>query len=204
MRPRPKSMWRRAARGARAVVFALAVAGVLASAVRGWPERLYAQAPELPPQTAVNSTQPEENVAAFRRITNKVLCQCGSCSYTALSCNHLNCNSAAYIRRVVKEGLAQGKSEEVILAGFVEQYGPRVLPEPPREGFAWLVWLMPFVGLALGAFGVMFVLTRLRRKSVPAPEFTTEDTEGAEPGMEATPEMVEKYREQIERELRNP
>jgi cytochrome c-type biogenesis protein CcmH len=205
MRQRRNNVSGRVARAGRLAVFALAAAAVLGSAMRGWPERLYAQAPApaapTAPQSTTSSTEPEENVAAFRRITNKVLCQCGSCSYTALSCNHLNCNSAAYIRRVVKESLAQGKSEEVILAGFVEQYGPKVLPEPPRQGFAFMAWLMPYVALGLGIFAVMFVLTRLRKRPALAGDGAAEEVEST---VEATPELVEKYREQIERELRKP
>jgi cytochrome c-type biogenesis protein CcmH/NrfF len=191
MQQRRNSVTQRIAQAARLAVFAVATGGVITSAMRGWPAALYAQAP--PPQSTMSSTEPVENVAAFRRISNKLLCQCGSCSYLVLSCNHLDCSSATYIRRTIKEGLAQGKSEEVILAGFVEQYGPRVLPEPPKVGFGFMAWLMPFVALTLGVFGVMFALTRMRRKPSPAgyPE---------EPQIEATPELMEKYREQIERE----
>lgn len=199
MRLRHNPGARRAARGA---VLALAAAGVLASALQGWPERLYAQATEPLSPGAASSAVPEENVAAFRRITNKVLCQCGSCSFTALSCNHLNCSSAGYIRRVVRDSLAEGKSEEIILAGFVEQYGPKVLPEPPRQGFSILAWVMPFVALALGGLGVMFALTRLLRRPALAADAPPEaELSGQE--LEATPEMIEKYRDQIERELKN-
>ena len=176
----------------RLAVFALAMGGVLASVLRGWPAALYAQAP--PPQSSMSSTEPVENVAAFRRISNKLLCQCGSCSYLVLSCNHLDCSSATYIRRTIKEGLAQGKSEEVILAGFVDQYGPKVLPEPPRVGFGFMAWVMPFVALTLGVFAVMFALTRMRRKPSLAGAYPEE------PEIEATPELVDKYRDQIERE----
>jgi cytochrome c-type biogenesis protein CcmH/NrfF len=192
MQRQRNSVTRRASRAVRVAVFALGTASVLTSALRGWPEVLYAQAP--PPQSGISSTEPEQNVAAFRRISNKLLCQCGSCSYMVLSCNHLDCSSATYIRRTIKEGLSQGKSEEVILAGFVDQYGPKVLPEPPRAGFGFMAWLMPFVALTLGVFGVMFALTRLRRK----PSFAGTHEDGS--AIEATPELVEKYRDQIERE----
>ena len=192
MQQRRKSVSGRARHAARFAVFALAASSVITSVMRGWPEALYAQAP--PPQSSMSSTEPVENVAAFRRISNKLLCQCGSCSYLVLSCNHLDCSSATYIRRTIKEGLAQGKSEEVILAGFVEQYGPKVLPEPPRVGFGFMAWLMPFVALTLGAFAVMYALTRMRRKP-SFPGMPSQETE-----IEATPELVDKYREQIERE----
>lgn len=207
MRQRHNAVTRmqRVARAMNATVFALAAAGALASALRGWPEALYAQAPALPPQTGISSTAPEDekNVATFRRISNKLICQC-SCGMMVLSCNHINCSSATYIRRTIKERMSQGQSDEVIVASFVDQYGPRILPEPPRQGFALLAWVMPFVALGLGAFGAMYALTLMRRKPAPADVFTTEGTEGTENSIEASPELVEKYREQIERELKNP
>ncbi|MSO20079.1 MAG: hypothetical protein EXQ56_06370 [Acidobacteria bacterium] len=158
----------------------------------------------------MSSVEPVENVAEFRRISNKLLCQCGSCSYIVLSCNHLDCSSATYIRRTIKEGMAQGKSEEVILAGFVEQYGPKVLPEPPRVGFAFLAWLMPFLVLGLGAMAVGFALMRLKRKPAVAGNMD-EMAAGSMGEIAATPELppelppelMEKYRSQIEREMDN-
>ncbi len=202
-----KIMKRRAGKAARLAVLSLGSAAILASALRGWPEALYSQTPPpSPPQSSLSSMEPEENVVEFRRISNKLLCQCGSCSYIVLSCNHLDCSSATYIRRTIKEGMAQGKSEEVILAGFVEQYGPKVLPEPPRVGFAFLAWLMPFLALGLGAMAVGFALMHLKRK--PAIEgnsetMTVESNGEIAATPELPPELMEKYRSEIEREMRN-
>src|SRR3972149_2868250 len=95
--------------------------------------------------------------AAFRRVSNRLLCQCG-CSYMVLSCNHLDCPSATYIRKTIRTSLAAGKTEDAIVAGFVEQYGAKILPEPPRQGFSWMAWIMPFAGLALGGGAVSYVL----------------------------------------------
>ena len=53
----------------------------------------------------------------------------------------------------------------------------------------------------LGFFAVMFVLTRLRKRPALAGDGAAEEVEST---VEATPELVEKYREQIERELRKP
>ena len=72
--------------------------------------------------------------AAFRRVSNRLLCQCG-CNYMVLSCNHLECPSATYIRRVIRTSLEAGKSEDAIVAGFVEEYGVRILPEPLLHQF---------------------------------------------------------------------
>ena len=100
--------------------------------------------------------EPATDEAAFRKVSNRVLCQCG-CNYMVLSCNHLDCPSATYIRRTIRTSLAAGKSEEAIMAGFVEQYGDRILPEPPRKGFSWMAWIMPFTALLLGFGAVSYV-----------------------------------------------
>src|SRR3990170_2138474 len=100
--------------------------------------------------------------AAFRRVSNRLLCQCG-CSYMVLSCNHLDCSSATYIRKTIRTSLAAGKTEDAIVAGFVEQYGAKILPEPPRQGFSWMAWLMPFAALLLGGGAVSYVLWRWKK-----------------------------------------
>lgn len=48
--------------------------------------------------------------------------------------------------------LSEGRSEAEIQAFFVDSYGPRVLAEPPSDGFNSLIWILPGAGLAIGAF----------------------------------------------------
>ena len=140
--------------------------------------------------------------AAFRRVSNRLLCQCG-CNYMVLSCNHLECPSATYIRRVIHTSLEAGKSEDAIVAGFVEEYGVRVLPEPPKKGFAWMAWIMPFLGLALGGGAVSYVLWFWKRKPSAMDEEDAPAAPEAEypPTPELSPALVEKYRAQIDEEL---
>jgi len=140
--------------------------------------------------------------AAFRRVSNRLLCQCG-CGYIVLSCNHLDCPSATYIRRTIRTSLAAGKTEEEAFQVIVDQYGAKILPEPPRQGFAWMAWLMPFAALFLGGSAVTYVLWRWKRG--PSGEEVVEDA--AARGAQAAPPThtpnaaVEKYRAQIDREL---
>ena len=149
---------------------------------------------------AAPDTDPNE--AAFRRVSDRLLCQCG-CNYMVLSCNHLDCSSATYIRKTIRTSLAKGKTEDEIVASFVEQYGARILPEPPKKGFSWMAWIMPFAALVLGGGAVSYVLWLWKTKSAAEePELNP-----AEPNAEAGPEpeaaaaLVEKYRAQIDREL---
>jgi cytochrome c-type biogenesis protein CcmH len=54
------------------------------------------------------------------------------------------------MREVIALKLSQGATPEEIKAYFVEQYGPQVLGEPPRQGFTLLAWVLPFAFLAAG------------------------------------------------------
>src|SRR5512147_940469 len=40
-------------------------------------------------------------------------------------------------RELIRTMLAEGKTEDEILQHFVDQYGARVLAEPPKEGGFW-------------------------------------------------------------------
>jgi cytochrome c-type biogenesis protein CcmH len=55
-------------------------------------------------------------------------------------------------RQLIRNMLSQGKSEDEILQHFEDQYGARVLAEPPKEGFYWLIYLLPPVLILAGAF----------------------------------------------------
>jgi len=53
-------------------------------------------------------------------------------------------------RGIIRDRLAEGWTEDQIKDYFVAQYGDRVLAEPPRQGFNWLVYLVPALVLAGG------------------------------------------------------
>ncbi len=71
---------------------------------------------------------------------------------------------AGDMRSVIANKLNEGWTREQIEAYFVERYGPGILLSPPRSGFSALVWLGPWVVLALGLGLVALTLrTRLVR-----------------------------------------
>jgi cytochrome c-type biogenesis protein CcmH/NrfF len=143
--------------------------------------------------------------AAFRRVSGRLLCQCG-CGYMVLSCNHLDCPSATYIRKTIRTALAEGKTEEAAFQVIVDQYGPKILPEPPREGFAWMAWIMPFAGLLLGGGMVSLVLWKWMKVNSDEehPEASVKPAAIWDaPPPEVPPAVVEKYRAQIDRQLEN-
>lgn len=54
-------------------------------------------------------------------------------------------------RELIRQMLANGKTEQEIKDYFVANYGARVLSEPPRTGFNWLVYVVPPVLILAGA-----------------------------------------------------
>jgi cytochrome c-type biogenesis protein CcmH len=64
---------------------------------------------------------------------------------------------ARQIKAHVARRVAQCASKQEIKDELVADFGPSVLAAPPREGFHWLAWLLPIVGL-LGAAAVVTVL----------------------------------------------
>ncbi len=55
-------------------------------------------------------------------------------------------------RDLIRQQLSQGWSEDRIKQYFVEQYGARVLAEPPRSGLNWLAYILPPLAILAGAF----------------------------------------------------
>ena len=76
-----------------------------------------------------------------------------------------NAPLAVDLRNQVREQLAAGKSEDEVKAWLVARYGDFVLYRPPFKAATLLLWLGPFLLLALGTF---FLLKRIRRKTATA------------------------------------
>jgi cytochrome c-type biogenesis protein CcmH len=77
------------------------------------------------------------------------------------------------MKAIIRERIAAGASAAQIKAELVDQFGPAVLAEPPKRGFDLLAWLLPLVGIAVGAVGVgalAWVWSRRRREDDPSDE----------------------------------
>lgn len=73
------------------------------------------------------------------------------------------------MKEMIAIKLAEGVGEEEIRAYFLDQYGPQVFGEPPREGFNWLAWILPVLGLFGGGLFVWFVIRRMIQPYPVAP-----------------------------------
>ena len=76
-------------------------------------------------------------------------------------------------RDLIRQQLSEGWSEARIKQYFVDQYGARVLAEPPRTGLNWLVYILPPLIILGGAFLLFRALrswTGTQRPTAPEEE----------------------------------
>jgi len=108
---------------------------------------------------SVHAQQPTPSDDDVNAIASQLFCPV--CENTPLdACPTQACQQW---RDEIRLRLAQGWNEEQIQDYFVENYGARVLAEPPRQGLNWLVYIVPPAAFIAGAF-VLFCAFRSWRK----------------------------------------
>jgi cytochrome c-type biogenesis protein CcmH len=101
--------------------------------------------------------------------------------------------ACAQWRDLIHQMLAEGKSSNEIKQYFVENYGARVLSEPPRTGLNWLAYLVPPVAFLAGVC-ILFRAFRSWRALAKEPVTGT--------GAASTPAADDEYVARLEEELR--
>ena len=102
-------------------------------------------------------------------------------------------------REEIRSMLADGKSEAEIKQYFVDYYGARVLAEPPRTGFNWLVYVVPPIVIVAG----IFVLFRaLRAWTQPATTETVPTSPSQGEGQDVSSSSNDEYIARMEEELK--
>ncbi len=105
-------------------------------------------------------------------LEHKIKCQCG-CPLDVYTCRTTDfaCSVSPAMHGDVLRLVGGGYGATEILRAFRDVYGERVLMSPPRVGFNWLGYIMPFITLAAGAVAVAMVLYgwRPRAATVAAP-----------------------------------
>ena len=76
--------------------------------------------------------------------------------------------AAQQVERFIAVRIRAGDSKQEIKDKLVEQYGPRILAAPPREGFDLLAWVIPLAGAFAGALVVGLAAWRWSRRREPA------------------------------------
>jgi len=108
-----------------------------------------------------------DDSARFKDLGHRMMCTCG-CGQVLLECNHVGCQSSDKMRDQLQAALDKGNNDDLILQGFVQEYGPTVIAAPTSTGFNRVAWIMPFVALALGIAFVVYVVRVWKNRPEPA------------------------------------
>ncbi len=135
----------------------------------------------------------DSSATAVERVGNKLACLCGTCVNTVATCPMLHCHYSDPARQRIQQMAQEGKSDDEIIQSFVRESGIQALAVPPAAGFNWLAWVMPWVAIALG---LMLIAWFVRRYSAKRAAQTST-------GTEMDPEVLSRYRENIEKDLSN-
>jgi cytochrome c-type biogenesis protein CcmH len=116
----------------------------------------------LPAQLAF-AQKPTPSDDAVNRIAHQLYCPV--CENTPLDvCPTEACRQW---RDLIRQQLSQGWTEDRIKQYFADQYGARVLAEPPRTGLNWLVYVLPPLVILVGAFLLVRAMRSWAKPSVP-------------------------------------
>ena len=126
---------------------------------------------------------------AIRRVGMRLSCLCGTCRNTVGDCAMLECGYCKPARLKIARMLAEGKSDDEIVASFVKENGVQALPSPPASGFSLLAWVIPYVAIALGLVAIAWFVKRFgaRRATAAGPQLDEE--------------TLRRYHEQIEKDV---
>ncbi|MGA2967195.1 MAG: cytochrome c-type biogenesis protein CcmH [Terriglobales bacterium] len=108
-----------------------------------------------------------EDSARFKDLGHRLMCTCG-CGQVLLECNHVGCQASTKMRDQLQAALDRGDNDDLILQGFVQEYGPTVIAAPTTTGFNRVAWIMPFVALGLGIAFVIYVVRSWKNRPAPA------------------------------------
>jgi cytochrome c-type biogenesis protein CcmH len=95
-----------------------------------------------------------------------------------------NAPVALRMKAFIRRRIAAGDTKSEIKADLVDQFGPAVLAEPPKQGFELIAWVLPLAGLALGAAAVGVLAWRWSRTRGSDDEPSGDSVEPLDPGLE--------------------
>ena len=117
------------------------------------------------PGAIVSAQQPTPSDDEVNAIARQLFCPV--CENTPLDvCPTQACHDW---RELIRQMLAEGKTQVQIKQYFVDHYGARVLSEPPRTGLNWLVYVVPPVAFLVGVY-LLFRAFRIWRRPEEVPE----------------------------------
>jgi cytochrome c-type biogenesis protein CcmH len=101
-----------------------------------------------------------------------------------------NAELSREMQALVRERLVAGDTPDEVKEYFVSRYGEWILLEPQRRGINWIVWILPFLALALGA---VLAVTLVRKWAAAG----SSDEETVEPAVVLSDENERWIREAV-------
>ena len=121
-----------------------------------------------------------------REIYGLIMCPLCAGQTIAQSSNE----TSRQMRDLVLKKLRLGESKEEILQYFESRYGERIMAKPNKKGFNLILWVLPFVLVAIAAILIYFLI---RRWSARAP---------VTPAADLDENQLSEYQERLEKELK--
>ena len=115
----------------------------------------------------LNNVELEKRAQIVGRALRCVVCQ-------GESIEESGADLAADMRRVVREHIGKGESNEQVMSFMRDRYGDYVLLKPPVQKNTWILWFGPFGAIALAFFIYFF---RARQKNGVVVETPLSDDE---------------------------
>ncbi len=133
---------------------------------------------------------PYHNEEALQKAAREIydLIMCPLCAGQTIA--QSNNETSSQMRDLVLKKLRQGESQEEILQYFESRYGERILAKPNKKGFNLILWVLPFVCVAIAAIAIYFLIRRWSARVPMTPTTHFDEDQFAE------------YQERLEKELK--
>jgi len=123
-----------------------------------------AEPPAAPDRPLTDATQEARAQALFKDV------RCVVCQHEAIADSPAGV--AGDMRRLIREEIAGGASDQAVRDDLVRRFGDYVLFTPPVRAGTWLLWFGPF---ALVLLAILVLMLRARRRPVEAAPLTPEE-----------------------------
>jgi cytochrome c-type biogenesis protein CcmH/NrfF len=104
---------------------------------------------------------------AERAVFSSVRCRCMCPRLDLATCS---CGEAEEARQRIREKMRAGESRDQIVAEYAKDYGSDFLSVPPNTGLLRFIWVVPVLGIALGAVSLARMLRRWRKNDGDGPQ----------------------------------
>jgi len=115
----------------------------------------------------IGSRNPGERSADERLGDVASSVRCPTCAGQSVATS--DAPAAEAIREQIRDDIDAGRSDDTIRARLTASYGDDILLNPPRSGFAGLVWIVPVAAVVVAFGGLALAFRRWERQSPSSP-----------------------------------